>query len=38
MLVHLYIVFHFIDELPFKIDERVISLNWAFIYKAMALV
>jgi len=38
MLIHLYIVFHFIDELPFKIDERVIQLNQAFIYKPMALV
>ena len=38
MLIHLYIVFHFIDELPFKIDERVILFIWAFIYKAVALV
>jgi hypothetical protein len=38
MPVHLYIVFHFIDERAFKIDEQVILVNWLFIYKLRALV
>jgi hypothetical protein len=38
MLVHLYIVFFFIDERAFKIDERVFGVNRLFIYKQSALV
>ena len=38
MLIHLYIVFFFIDERAFQIDERVILVNWLFIYKLSALV
>ena len=38
MLIHLYIVYFFIDERAFKIDERFLGVNWPFIYKLSALV